>query len=186
MPSPWMHLAPIETERLLLRAFAFSDSHRTMLYAGDPQVARMLSSVPLPFTQRHATAFISDVVASNAAGGGLALAICRRREPEALIGAISFAGENGRAEIGWWLGPPYWGRGFATEAVRAMVSAAFIDESLNLLTAGAFADNAASLRVHAKLGFVETGRRLKPNLARGQPTLHIDMALTRVGFFAVP
>ncbi|WP_164076774.1 GNAT family N-acetyltransferase, partial [Stenotrophomonas maltophilia] len=67
--------------------------------------------------------------------------------PDALIGVISFTGTVAVAEIGWWLGRPYWGRGFATEAAGALVRAAFRESRLRRLTAGAFFDNPASLHV---------------------------------------
>lgn len=174
-----MTAVPVETKRLVLRAPTFDDAPRVVRYAGDLAVARMLARVPHPYTEAHASAFIGDVLASNAAGGGLGLAVARRKEPGALLGFVSFAREGDGAEIGWWFGPPYWGKGFATEAVAAMVGLAFADPGLQVLTAGAFAGNAASLRVQEKLGFVRTGEGLRMNLARGGPAAHIDMALTR-------
>ena len=60
-----------------------------------------------------------------------------------------------------------------------MVALAFADPGLKRLTAGAFAGNAASLRVQEKLGFVRTGESERMNLARGGPAAHVDMALSR-------
>lgn len=190
LSPPWLAATPLETRRLVLRAFDFADVPRIARYAGDLAVSRMLARVPHPYTEAHASAFIGDMLASNATGDGLGLAIARRKEPGALIGSVSFtragpaAPEATSAEIGWWLGPPYWGRGFATEAVSAMIALAFSDPALERLTAGAFAGNAASLRVQEKLGFVRIGTSEKESLAQGALLAHVDMELSRATFLA--
>jgi RimJ/RimL family protein N-acetyltransferase len=176
---PWRKAAPIETRRLVLRDFTFDDVARTALYAGDPAVARMMAPVPLPFTEAHASAFIGDVLASNALGGGLGLAVARKREPDALIGTVTFAGEGASVEIGWWFGRAFWGKGFATEAVMALIDVAFRAPQVETIVAGAFTDNPASLRVHEKLGFRTTGHSRRMSQARGVMVDHVDMALTR-------
>ncbi|QCK85219.1 GNAT family N-acetyltransferase [Phreatobacter aquaticus] len=181
---PWRKSAPIETRRLVLRDFTFDDVARTALYAGDPAVARMMAPVPLPFTEAHASAFIGDVLASNALGGGLGLAVARKREPDALIGTVTFAGEGAAVEIGWWFGRAFWGKGFATEAVMALIDVAFQAPHLETIVAGAFADNPASLRVHEKLGFRIIGHSRRTSAARGCAVDHIDMALTRADWQA--
>lgn len=180
---PWRDAAPVTTRRLALRHVCFDDAPRILGYAGDPAVSRMLAVVPHPYTPAHASAFIGDAMASNAAGDGLVLAVARRREAGALIGVISFARRSDTvAEIGWWLGKPYWGKGFATEAVAAMVEIAFRDPTLAALSAGAFADNAASLRIQDKIGFVRTGADEKHSLARGGLSPHVATTLTREAF----
>lgn len=179
---PWRLAEPILTKRLALRAPSFSDVPAIARMAGDPDVARMLSVVPLPFTEAHASAFVGDVLASNAAGGGLGVVIARNRQPDQAIGMISFAGEGDSAEIGWWLGKAHWGKGYATEAVAAMIKVAFANPRLQCLMAGAFEDNVASLRLHEKFGFKPTGRSTKMNLARGGHAGHVDMMLSRSDF----
>jgi ribosomal-protein-alanine N-acetyltransferase len=183
-PLYWQSAAPAETRRLVLRDFTFEDVPRIARYAADPKVSRMLAIVPFPYTEAHASAFVGDVLASNATGDGLGLAIARKKEPGALIGIISFARDGDTAEIGWWLGPPYWGKGFASEAVMAMIAIAFRDPSLKALTAGAFADNPASLRVQDKAGFTPLGMRQRPSLARGEEAAHVDTILTRQDYEA--
>jgi RimJ/RimL family protein N-acetyltransferase len=182
--SPWLAAVPLETRRLVLRAFAFPDVPRIARYAGDLAVSRMLARVPHPYTEAHASAFIGDMLASNVTGDGLGLAIARKKEPGALIGSISFTRAGASAEIGWWLGPPYWARGLATEAVAAMVGLAFRDETLEKLTAGAFAGNAASLRVQEKLGFAQVGAGERESLARGGLAAHVETELTRAAFLS--
>ncbi|MFA5901496.1 MAG: GNAT family N-acetyltransferase, partial [Hyphomicrobium sp.] len=63
-----------------------------------------------------------------------------------------------QAEIGYWIGKPWWGNGYATEAARTLVAYCFDEVGFKQLTCGHFVDNAASKRVIAKLGFRRTGK----------------------------
>jgi ribosomal-protein-alanine N-acetyltransferase len=183
--TSWLDSVPVESRRLVLRPPSFDDVRRIALYAGDLRVAGMVVAVPHPYTEAHASAFVGDVIATNQSGGGLGLAVARRKEPTALAGMISFTlREAGSATIGWWFGPPYWGRGFATESVEAAIRLAFFDPALERLTAGAFAENAASLRVQEKLGFIRVGTSERTSLARPGVIPHVDTVLTREAFAA--
>jgi RimJ/RimL family protein N-acetyltransferase len=183
--TSWLDSVPVETPRLVLRPPSFDDVRRIALYAGDLRVAGMVVAVPHPYTEAHASAFIGDVIATNQSGGGLGLAVVRRKEPAALAGMMSFTlREAGSATIGWWFGPPYWGRGFATESIEAAIRLAFLNPAVERLTAGAFAENAASLRVQDKLGFVQVGTSERISLARKGLIPHIETVLTREAFAA--
>ncbi len=184
MTGPFLPHVPLTTKRLVLRQPSFDDVPRLARLAGDRDVARMLLAVPHPYTEAHASAFIGDVLASNLTGDSLALAVARAKESHALIGLVSFSRRGDTAAIGWWFGKPFWGKGFATEAVRAVLSLAFRDPAIQRLEAGAFVDNPASLRVQEKLGFRRTGEGMKASLARGADVPHVDMSLTREAFEA--
>ncbi|MBN8938343.1 MAG: GNAT family N-acetyltransferase [Rhizobiales bacterium] len=186
MTSPWYAQIPIATARLTLRDLDPADAPRIVRYVGDIKVARMLAAVPLPYGPADALDFITGMREANAGGQGLGLAISETRDPDALIGVISFTGTVAAAEIGWWLGRPYWGRGFATEAAGALVRAAFREPRLQRLTAGAFFDNPASLHVQDKVGFARTGESQRHNLARDGLVRHIDTEITRAMFLAMP
>ncbi len=184
LPS-WPGAVPVETQRLVLRQPGFDDVRRIALYAGDIRVAGMVVAVPHPYTEAHASAFVGDMLATNQSGGGLGLAVARRKEPAALVGMISFTlREAGSATIGWWFGPPYWGRGFATEAVGAAIRLAFLNPAVERLTAGAFVENAASLRVQEKLGFTRVGTSERTSLARPGLIAHVDTVLARAALAA--
>jgi RimJ/RimL family protein N-acetyltransferase len=178
-PRSWRSAAPISTRRLLLREPEFGDVSRIARHLAEPSVASMLASIPSPFTEAHASVLVGDLLTSNERGDALALAIARRRDPGTLMGLISFSKSGSAAEIGWWLGPRYWGRGFASEAAVAMIEVAFRDESLDRLSAGAFADNPASLRMQTRLGFRSSGQGRRFCVARAALTDHINMVLTR-------
>ena len=70
-------------------------------------------------------------------------------------------------EIGYWIGVPYWGRGYASEAAGAMIAWGFGQLNQTVLGAGHFADNPASRRILEKLGFTPAGQRRMTSAARG-------------------
>ncbi len=185
MISPWYAQVPVETPRLTLRDLRAADAPRIARYVGDIKVARMLAAVPLPYAEADALEFIAGMREANAGGQGLGLAIAENHDRDALIGVISFIGTVASAEIGWWLGRPYWGRGFASEAAAALVRVAFLESRLQRLTAGAFFDNPASLHVQDKVGFIRTGESQRHNLARDGLVRHVDTEISRATFDAL-
>ena len=77
---------------------------------------------------------------------------------DTLIGGCGFGAREGDApELGYWLGAPYWGKGYATEAVRAVADYAFTEGGYEFINAGARVTNPASRRVLEKCGFQWTG-----------------------------
>lgn len=145
----------LATERLLLRGPVHSDADRLAELANDAGVSAMLSTMPHPYTLDHAETFIGGAVGRD-----------WEREPGffiehrnfGLVGAIGFKPRpNGRPELGFWLGRPFWNRGYATEAVRAVLDWARRDWRRKLVVAGHFADNPASGQVLCKAGFLYTG-----------------------------
>lgn len=156
----------IETQRLRLRPVRMSDARRVARFAGDPEVARMTSSIPTPYFDCAAEGWIMTLNARKSLNAEFVFGIERDGE---LIGTIG-AHKGGHAksagyEIGYWIGKPYWGQGYATEALRGFVSEA---RALGSLDAGHFADNPASGRVLEKAGFAYTGETMSGfSLARG-------------------
>ena len=91
--------------------------------------------------------------------------------------------EGGLSPIfGYWLAVPHWGRGYATEAARAVLRYAFEAAGLRIARSGVFVDNCPSLHVQEKLGFVPLGVSRVRCLARGASVPHIDTALSRERF----
>ncbi len=155
----------IETKRLLLRPLRASDAGPLTLHAGDKRVARMTSSIPHPYPPGAAEAFIEgtangrraeDVWAIDATPSG----------GEELIGVIGY--REGPAGLGYWVGQPYWGAGFATEAVSALVDHLFKDRQLGAIETAVFLDNDASAAVLKKNDFAEIGRTGVFSVARGE------------------
>jgi len=162
----------IVTDRLVLRPFDRGDGNAVVAVLGDFAVARWLARVPHPFT--HADLRLSRDDGASRWPGLAAITL-----DGAVIGGIGSAGH-----LGYWLAPALWGRGYATEAARAVVDRFFASGEAETLESGFFEGNAASRRVLDKLGFVETERYMFFNRALGREAPNVDMVLTRAGWEA--
>lgn len=155
------------TDRLLLRPGWGEDAPALSRAIADPAVVRNLSRAPWPYTLGDAEQFLALPQTMRRPR----LLIFRRegRQPE-LIGGIGIHDDaEGRPELGYWIARAFWGRGYASEAGRAVMHIA--DEALRLsrLVASHALDNPASGRVLAKLGFAATGGTARlHSLARGE------------------
>ena len=157
----------IESRRLALHAPAFQDAPRLAALANDPDIARMTTSLPHPYTIEAAEAFIARVAGQDPRRASTFLI---EHEDLGPVGTIGLAcGDEPWPEIGYWIGRPYWGRGLATEAVEALLAWAARRQGRRVVVAGHFADNPASGRVLEKAGFLYTGEtRRQFSLARGE------------------
>ena len=133
------------------------------LLAGDPDVARMTSMIPHPYSEAAARAWVDRVGQGEE---GVVFAVSRERTLVGCSGYMPMDAEH--AELGYWIGKPFWGTGFATEAARAVVAHAFDSHSFDYLRAGHFRDNLGSRRVLSKLGFFPEGEELRDCIARGE------------------
>jgi RimJ/RimL family protein N-acetyltransferase len=141
----------LETGRLILRAPRLEDAKIIAQLANDRRIAENTTRIPHPYKREDAEAFIASVNE----GGELAFLITLDDD---LIGACGLAKLDGPApDLGCWLGTPFWGNGYATEAVRAVIDHAFTDLGCEALQAGARVTNPASRRVLEKCGFQWTG-----------------------------
>jgi RimJ/RimL family protein N-acetyltransferase len=132
-------------------------------------VAEMTASIPHPYPPDGATAFVFESRKGNALGRSLRMAIAPRKKPQQLIGMIGIEAspEDGRPHLGYWLGAPHWGKGYATEAARALVDAWFAYTEAAALTSAARIVNPASRRVLEKCGFAHAGGGRMAFPARG-------------------
>jgi len=142
----------IETKRLKLRRLRMSDAPRIARFCNDPGVGRMLAMTPLPYLQAAAEGWILIHKARQPSDDfNFAVELA----DEGIIGVVGASVRTeGEHEIGYWFGRPYWGQGYGTEAVGALVAEA---QLLGPLAAGHFVDNPASGRVLRKVGFDYTG-----------------------------
>lgn len=149
---------PVDCERLRLRRLTEADIPAMVELAGDWEVARYTAFIPHPYTEDHAREFLADCARRVEEGGGLPLAIERRYEP-GLIGMIdAMRQDDGTVEVGYWLGRPYWGQGFVTEALRYALPVFFDHLDVPKLIATRRVENPASGRVLEKAGFAPKGR----------------------------
>lgn len=143
------------TERLLLRPAWAEDAEALHGAIADEGIVRNLARVPWPYAREHAAEF----AARERAEGEAVFLIFLVGAPPRLIGGLGLhPAPDGEMELGYWLARDRWGRGYATEAGRAVVDIARATLRLPRLTAGHFIDNPASGRVLRKLGFQPTGR----------------------------
>lgn len=144
----------LTTERLLLRAPCAQDAAAVARLADNPRVALQTARMPYPYRLSDAEAWIARAAA--AAQEVTFLIVCGRTGE--ILGAAGYGvPEEGDAEIGYWIGEPYWGRGYATEATQAVIDHAFTLSALSRLAARCRVGNSASRRVLEKCGFQYQG-----------------------------
>jgi len=142
----------LETERLVLRAPRLEDAKAVVALASDRRVAENTARIPHPYRTSDALEWITSVTAEE---GKQTFLITLAGAP---IGACGIdLREASTPELGYWIGAPHWGQGYATEAARAVIDHAFTDLGHEALQAGARVSNPASRRVLEKCGFQWTG-----------------------------
>ncbi|AOY00598.1 GNAT family N-acetyltransferase [Jeongeupia sp. USM3] len=146
----------LDTPRLSLGAFNPEDASRVQSLAGMFEVADTTASIPHPYPDGAAAAWIAQHPTFWRAGLALPLAI-RRRDDGLLLGAIGLQSLDSVPELGFWLGLPFWGRGYATEAALALCDFAFASLPINQLVGRHLERNPASGRVQRKLGMDRVG-----------------------------
>ena len=159
----------LETRRLWLRWPRHADGQAIARFAGDRAVAEMTAAIPHPYPLDGATAFVFEARKANALGRALRLAVTPKRKPNQLIGMIGIeapSAEEPQPFLGYWLGQPYWARGYMTEAAQALINAYFAYADGRQLLASARTDNPASRRVLEKCGFIPVGPGLQAFPAR--------------------
>lgn len=172
-----MGFAPIVTERLTLRPYEQRDRARLVALANNWRVAKNLSLMPFPYTERHADEWLGKQAGFWDSRSSYPLVIALNGEQ---IGGIGLdVREHSQWELGYWLGEPYWNRGYASEAATALVRFAFEKLKVERIVAGHYADNHPSGRVLTKLGFRYTVEAMRHCLARGTDVKCLEMTLTR-------
>jgi len=143
----------LETERLVLRAPRLGDAKTVAALANDRRIAENTARIPHPYKRADADDWIASAnLRADEETYLITLA------DGTIIGACGFdMREDGVPDVGYWLGAEYWGKGYATEAVRALIDRAFGDLEYEALHSGARVTNPASRHVLEKCGFQWTG-----------------------------
>lgn len=142
----------INTERLLLRAYTLPDAPAMQRLVSAREVALNTLRIPHPYPEGEAERWILSHGEDPENGDRVFAMILR--DVDELVGTIGLhmKPDNDSAEIGYWIGVPYWGQGFATEAAAAVLRYGFENFPLNRIYAQHFSRNAASGRVLQKIG----------------------------------
>lgn len=163
----------IVTERLRLRPLRPADAPALVTLLNDYEVSRWLMVVPYPYGRADALDFITHLEDADPlealgieAGG-------------ALVGVVGIGNS-----LGYWLGRAHHGKGYMTEAARALVDWAFTHRDGDRLTSGYFEGNAASANVLTKLGFVPDGEERVKSRAQGADVMLKNVVLTRAAWEA--
>jgi RimJ/RimL family protein N-acetyltransferase len=156
----------IRTENLLLRPGWVEDAPALADAFGREEVVMTLATAPWPYALDDAFAYLGRERTAHEAD---LLIFLRTPGAPRLIGGIGTAQRDGEIELGYWIVPSHWGRGYCTEAGRAVVAAARDSLRIERLVSGHFLDNPASGAVLRKLGFEATGAtELRECNARGE------------------
>jgi RimJ/RimL family protein N-acetyltransferase len=159
----------LQTPRLKLRAVTVADAPRIAALAGVWEVASMTGRIPYPYDEISARQWVTGLAEKDQVFGV--------DRDGALIGICGFTPhEDASAELGYWIGRPYWGHGFATEAARALIGYGFTKARIRRFVCRHAVDNPASARVIEKLGFRYIGEALSWCEARQTdvPTLEYE------------
>ena len=164
----------LRTRRLVMRPFRMPDAPRVRELAGAPELAENTLSIPHPYPEGAAEAWISDQESAFRLGEVAAFAITL--PDDTLVGAVGLKLEEdtGIAELGYWIGVPYWGNGYATEAAASLLDFGFDTLALERIWARAFVRNPASSRVLQKLGMTHEGT-LRRCLRKNDELLDAEM-----------
>lgn len=153
---------PLETPRLLLRQLSEADApHIVRLFRGDWGAVRHTGRMPWPVEERAVRSWLRLHIGPHAHSF-----LVLRRQDRAVIGMAGFGGDGATAELGYGFGRLHWNRGYATEAVGALLGRAR-RVAVGVLDAYAFPENPASARVLAKAGFEYRGLVERDYPARG-------------------
>ncbi|HFC09860.1 MAG TPA: N-acetyltransferase [Chloroflexi bacterium] len=154
-----MTIPPLTTERLRLRPFTEDDIPTLARLANDRAVAKT-TTIPFPYTEAHARAWIATHAPAAERGERLVWAITEAHTGQ-LMGAIELRFLTARhvGELAYWLGKAFWGQGYTTEAARAVLAYGFGKAGLYRIQAQHFHTNPASGRVMQKIGMTYEGTR---------------------------
>jgi [ribosomal protein S5]-alanine N-acetyltransferase len=147
-----------ETDHLILRRLELTDASLIYEYVAERDIAYNTLLIPYPYPAGGAEQWITTTHGRADTGEGFSFAITRKSDG-LFVGAIGIGNdqEHKRAEIGYWLGKPFWGQGYMSEAARRVIQFGFETLSLNRIYASHFTRNPASGRVMEKAGMTYEG-----------------------------
>ena len=156
-----MKTAPtLQTDRLILRSLTLEDAQDVQRLAGERDIASTLIRIPHPYEDGMAEEWIRSCYDTFESEAGVHFAITLQTEGSFIgVMGLELNREHERAELGYWIGKPYWGNGYATEAAKAVVRHGFEAVKLNRIYAYYMKRNPASGRVLEKIGMRYEGCR---------------------------
>ena len=152
----------LSTERLAFSVPEARDIPRLLEYAKDPVISRNLLTFPYPYTEKDAIWWINSANEGHQSGDAYIFAF-RDKETESFMGGIGLHLDkmNNLAEVGYWLGEPHRGKGYATEGTKEMIRFGFETLGLNKITSSHYEYNPGSGKVIVKSGLIKEGVRME-------------------------
>ncbi|MDQ0178154.1 GNAT family N-acetyltransferase [Bacillus chungangensis] len=148
----------LQTERLTLRPPTSDDAESIEALASDVDIAKTTLNIPHPYPKGSAKTFVSTVLEAEKAGKLVIYAI-EKKTDGALIGMINLniQSSHKRGELAYWIGKPYWGKGYGTEAAETLIKYGFEKLHLNKIFAASFTNNPGSWKIMEKIGMKYEG-----------------------------
>ncbi len=170
----------LHTERLVLRRMELTDLPNLVKYASNKKVSDKVFGYPYPYLEEDAIARMNTVLEGFKNKNRFIFAITQKGEEE-LIGEIGMRleTEHSKAEIGYWIAEPYWGKGIASEAVSAILKFGFEELKINKLFATCFDGNDVSGKVLEKNGMVLEGVLKQEYFFKGEFRDSLQYRITR-------
>ena len=170
--ADWARAQPLhlQTDRLSISPFDGTEAGPLSALMNDPDIAKMMATIPYPFTKTDAAAWLADRVFEHEIGEdkGFGAKVCLH--DGTLVGFVGIGGAP--VNTAYAFGREYWGQGYATESMQAFLAHCSRVFALKEITAGAMHDNPASQSVLEKLGFEKVGEEQhKPSGRENEDTL---------------
>jgi RimJ/RimL family protein N-acetyltransferase len=162
------HFPTLETERLRLSALKATDISTIVQLANNVNIARYTRNLPYPYFEKDAIFWLNLAHQGIQGGSKLVVAIRDKASDEFMGGTGLHINErHHRAELGYWIGEPFWGKGYVTEAAKAMIDYAFDKLNLNRVQAHHMKENVGSGRVMQKAGLLYEGEMVEHEFKSG-------------------
>jgi len=181
--------APLATERLTLRPYREEDAAELHRLINDWEVCRALAAVPYPYPRDLADDWIASAATSLAEGSEYHLAVTgKEADSEVIVGGVGLRVDaaSGTGRLGYWVGRKFWGHGVAAEAAGRLARWALANLDLHTLEANVATDNAASIAVLRKIGFLHAGRGTEHFRTRDADLPVLRFSATRENLFGTP
>lgn len=162
-----------------LRPFRRGDEPSLAENINDRKIERYTLAIPYPYTLKAARQWVDLNRKLDRSKKSTQINLAIDMDGDVIGGIGLFAMNGHRAELGYWLGVKYWGRGIVPGAVKALTGYAFSQLKLRRVYAKVFPANKASARVLEKTGFKYEGRLIKDAVKRGRPVDGLLFAKTR-------
>jgi RimJ/RimL family protein N-acetyltransferase len=177
------HFPVLETDRLRLRKPSVKDIPNILEHADNPKIAETTLNIPHPYREKDAVFWINMANEGFKDKSGFVFAICQKSTDEFMGGiGLRINQRFNRAEMGFWIGEPFWNKGYTTEAAGEILKLGFEEIGLNKIIASHFVDNPASGQVMKKCGMIKEAEMLEHIRKDDEYLSLIQYRLTRKEF----